>query len=206
MNRFDESQTLDHLAEATPPDPDLVGAIADAIVASHVAAAPAAAKPWIDSILSIIADNTAAFRAADSFPAEEVDRLDRVSRSAFSAVRDLLERRGREGFVRRCHGDLHLANIVLIEGKPVLFDAIEFDALIASVDVLYDLAFPVVDFFAMNGARPRMGCSTDILARHPSIISTHSPHCRCSCRCAPRSAQKCCWRALAGPLTTRSPP
>jgi aminoglycoside phosphotransferase family enzyme len=45
MNRFDESQTLDHLAEATPPDPDLVGAIANAIVASHVAAAPAAAKP-----------------------------------------------------------------------------------------------------------------------------------------------------------------
>ena len=48
--------------------------------------------------------------------------------------------------MRRCHGDLHLANIVLIEGKPVLFDAIEFDPVIASVDVLYDLAFPLMDF------------------------------------------------------------
>jgi uncharacterized protein len=48
--------------------------------------------------------------------------------------------------VRRCHGDLHLANIVLIERKPVLFDAIEFDPTIASVDVLYDLAFPMMDF------------------------------------------------------------
>jgi predicted kinase len=58
----------------------------------------------------------------------------------------LLEQRGRQGYVRRCHGDLHLANIVLIERKPVLFDAIEFDPTIASVDVLYDLAFPMMDF------------------------------------------------------------
>ena len=48
--------------------------------------------------------------------------------------------------MRRCHGDLHLANIVLIEGRPVLFDAIEFDPEIASVDVLYDLAFAIMDF------------------------------------------------------------
>jgi aminoglycoside phosphotransferase family enzyme len=41
--------------------------------------------------------------------------------------------------MRRCHGDLHLANIVLIEEQPVLFDAIEFDPTIASTDVLYDL-------------------------------------------------------------------
>ncbi len=48
--------------------------------------------------------------------------------------------------MRRCHGDLHLANIVLIEHQPVLFDAIEFDPVIASVDVLYDLAFAIMDF------------------------------------------------------------
>jgi uncharacterized protein len=58
----------------------------------------------------------------------------------------LLEQRGAQGFVRRCHGDLHLANIVLIDGMPVLFDAIEFDPIIASIDVLYDLAFPIMDF------------------------------------------------------------
>jgi predicted kinase len=58
----------------------------------------------------------------------------------------LLEQRGRQGFVRRCHGDLHLTNIVLIDHKPVFFDAIEFDPTMASVDVLYDLAFPIMDF------------------------------------------------------------
>ncbi len=65
-------------------------------------------------------------------------------------MRYLLERRGQQGFVRRCHGDLHLANIVSIDGRPVLFDAIEFDPAIASIDVLYDLAFPLMDLPLMD--------------------------------------------------------
>jgi predicted kinase len=80
------------------------------------------------------------------FPREAVDELDTASQSAFSRTRPLLERRGQQGFVRQCHGDLHLGNIVLIEHKPVLFDAIEFDPAMASTDVLYDLAFPVMEF------------------------------------------------------------
>lgn len=182
MARFDERQTMDHLAEAAPPGLDLVSAIADAISASHVVASPAPAGPWIDSILPILADNTKAFRAIASFPAGEIDRLDEASRLAFSSVRDLLEQRGRQGFVRRCHGDLHLANIVLIEGKPVLFDAIEFDALIASVDVLYDLAFPMMDFIqhrrraAANTLLNRYlsttaGANIDALATLPLFMS-----------------------------------
>jgi predicted kinase len=55
--------------------------------------------------------------------------------------------------VRRCHGDLHLGNVVLIEDKPVLFDAIEFDARIATGDVLYDLAFLLMDLIE-RGLRP----------------------------------------------------
>ena len=51
-----------------------------------------------------------------------------------------------EGLVRRCHGDAHLGNITLIDGGPVLFDAIEFDPVIATTDILYDLAFPIMDF------------------------------------------------------------
>ena len=47
--------------------------------------------------------------------------------------------------MRHCHGDLHLRNIVEIEGKPVLFDAIEFDNSLATIDVLYDLAFLLMD-------------------------------------------------------------
>jgi uncharacterized protein len=57
----------------------------------------------------------------------------------------LMQRRAAAGLVRRCHGDAHLGNIVLIDQRPVLFDAIEFDPVIATTDVLYDLAFPLMD-------------------------------------------------------------
>jgi uncharacterized protein len=146
MTRFDERQTIDHLAEAGPLDPDLVNAIAEVIAASHVAAPLAPAQPWIESIPAFIEGNTAAFRTAGCFPATDIDDLREASQSALLRLRGLLEQRGRGGYVRRCHGDLHLGNIVLIDRKPVLFDAIEFDPVIASVDVLYDVAFPIVDF------------------------------------------------------------
>ena len=146
MTRFDERRTLDHLAEAGPLDPALVDATAEAIAASHRSAPLAAADSWIHSIPGIIEGNTAAFREAACFPAEDIDDLRQESLATFSRLRNLLEQRGRQGYVRRCHGDLHLANIVLIGGQPVLFDAIEFDPVIASVDVLYDLAFTIMDF------------------------------------------------------------
>ncbi len=146
MTRFDERQTIDHLAEAGPLDSGLVDAIADAIAASHLVAPRAPAAPWINSIPGIVDGNTRAFREAACFPADDIDDLDEASHTVFAAIRGLLEQRGRQGLVRRCHGDLHLANIVLIDRKPVLFDAIEFDPGIASTDVLYDLAFPLMDF------------------------------------------------------------
>lgn len=56
-----------------------------------------------------------------------------------------LDRRRREGYVRRCHGDMRLANICLFEGRPTLFDGIEFSDEIACIDVLHDLAFALMD-------------------------------------------------------------
>jgi aminoglycoside phosphotransferase family enzyme/predicted kinase len=144
MARFDERLTLDHVAEAGAIEPDLARDIADAIAASHAVAPAASAAPWIESIPVIVARNTEVFRAA-GLAANETDALDRASHAAIARAEALLAQRGRQGHVRRCHGDLHLSNIVLIDGKPVLFDAIEFDPAIASVDVLYDLAFPLMD-------------------------------------------------------------
>ena len=57
----------------------------------------------------------------------------------------LLSERDRLGHVRRGHGDLHLGNLVLIDGRPVPFDALEFDEDLATLDVLYDLAFLLMD-------------------------------------------------------------
>ena len=57
----------------------------------------------------------------------------------------LLEARRAAGKVRRCHGDLHLRNICLVDGEPTLFDCLEFSEALASIDVLYDLAFLLMD-------------------------------------------------------------
>lgn len=185
MRRFDERQTIDHLAEAGPLDPGLVDAMAEAIAASHNIAPLAPAEPWINSIPGTIDGNIAAFREAACFPADDIDGLRQASLSAFARIRGLLEQRGRQGYVRRCHGDLHLANIVLIDRKPVLFDAIEFDPVIASIDVLYDLAFALMDLVrygrqaAANALLNRYlaltaGENLDALAALPLFMSLRS--------------------------------
>src|SRR5947208_94694 len=79
------------------------------------------------------------------FPRSEVEALASASRAAPSRVRALLMSRGERGLIRRIHGDLHLGNVVMLDGRPVLFDAIEFSPLIASGDILYDLAFLLMD-------------------------------------------------------------
>jgi uncharacterized protein len=61
------------------------------------------------------------------------------------ALASVLRDRAAAGHVRRAHGDLHLRNVVLIEGQPVLFDALEFDERLATCDVLYDLGFLLMD-------------------------------------------------------------
>jgi len=102
-----------------------------------------------------------------AFSANAIDDLAQASLSAFSRLHATLEQRGRQGYVRRCHGDLHLANIVLIGELPVLFDAIEFDPVIASIDVLYDLAFAIMDFLRYG----RPAAANALLNRYLGITS-----------------------------------
>jgi predicted kinase len=65
--------------------------------------------------------------------------------AAFERLAPVMEARRRAGKVRRCHGDLILRNICLLDGTPVLFDCLEFDEELATIDVLYDLAFVLMD-------------------------------------------------------------
>jgi aminoglycoside phosphotransferase family enzyme/predicted kinase len=50
------------------------------------------------------------------------------------------------GRVRECHGDLHLDNVVSLNGGVAAFDCIEFDPALRWIDVIDDIAFPVMDF------------------------------------------------------------
>jgi aminoglycoside phosphotransferase family enzyme/predicted kinase len=147
MQRFDEQATLDHLAAAGRIDLMLADALGRAVASAH-AATPPAPEParWIAALGEYIDQNDVALREHPAlFAAVEIDALTAASRAALARVQPLVAERGRRGLIRRGHGDLHLGNIVLIESRPVLFDAIEFDPLIASGDLLYDLAFLLMD-------------------------------------------------------------
>ncbi len=152
MARFDEEKSLDRLAASGTVDASLAIAIADAISRSHEIAPRAHGDSWLASIPTLIGRNTARFRAVRGVDAAAIDRLDAASRDFLTRHRDRLSRRAAQGFVRRCHGDLHLANIALVEGRPLLFDAIEFDPVIATTDILYDLAFTLMDLIHFNQA------------------------------------------------------
>ncbi|RXT36704.1 AAA family ATPase [Bradyrhizobium betae] len=145
MSRFDEKRTLDHLAKTGPLDANLASAAADAIADSHAAAPRVDGKAWASSIPGLIDGNRNGLQKGNHIDAEEIEQLTEASHAMFLRLRPRLEERGRQGFVRRCHGDLHLANIVSIGDQPILFDAVEFDPGIATVDVLYDLAFMLMD-------------------------------------------------------------
>ncbi len=148
MRRFDENATLDHVAERGELSPDLIRSLAAAIRRSHDRAPLAEGEHATRSLATYLDQNQAAFAARpDLFAPERAAALDRESRAAFAALEPLLLARGEAGRVRRCHGDLHLRNIALIDGEPILFDAIEFDPDIAAGDVLYDLAFTLMDLW-----------------------------------------------------------
>jgi len=144
MHRFDEKRTLDHLTGEI--NEVLANALGRAVADAHARARPVESAPWITAIGSYIGEHAEAFRKSpELFARAETDTLERLSRTAYEHILPLLRDRGRRGLIRRIHGDLHLGNIVLIDGKPVLFDAIEFSEIIASGDVLYDLAFLLMD-------------------------------------------------------------
>jgi aminoglycoside phosphotransferase family enzyme/predicted kinase len=145
MARFDEAQTLDHRAAANAIDVPLALAVADTILQAHDRARRAGGETWLESIPGIIDRNTDKFHAVRGLDAAAIDRLGAASHGHLTRLQSLLSRRVKQGLVRRCHGDLHLANIALVDGRPLLFDAIEFDPSIATTDILYDLAFTLMD-------------------------------------------------------------
>lgn len=157
MNRFDETATLDHRLARGPLEPAFVEDLAATVARAEARATRRDAAPWIADLAAYVEQNAVAFAARpDLFPPAAAERLERRARERHAALVDLLVARGRLGFVRLGHGDLHAANIAVIDGKAQPFDAIEFDDAIATGDVLYDAGFLVMDLAARGdraGAR-----------------------------------------------------
>lgn len=146
LKRFDENETFDLLADRGAITPAIVAEIARLIAQSHRVAPVRDGSEATDGLGGVMEETlTELLDAPAIFPAGEAATLAQTMRSAYRNVRPLLLERAHAGRVRRCHGDLHLRNIAIFDGRPILFDGIEFDESIATTDVLYDLAFVLMD-------------------------------------------------------------
>ncbi len=145
MLRFDQPALLDALASRGGLDRGLMTGLAAEVADFHAKAPGVSDPPGSAHVAAVLDVNEAALAETKVFPAASVRSFNAAFRAGLDHYRGLLDARGRAGRVRLCHGDLHLRNIFLDRGRPVLFDCIEFNDALATVDVLYDLAFLLMD-------------------------------------------------------------
>ena len=151
MTRFDGHAVLAAaLAENLALPATLFADLAAVIVDHHAHAQPSRGGRRV--IVNVDEICEAFANAPDLVSPQRLSALKKSFAAHLDTCHHRLETRRSRGYVRRCHGDLHLNNIVLLDGKPVLFDAIEFDENVATIDILYDLAFLIMDL-EHNGQR-----------------------------------------------------
>lgn len=146
MRRFPQADLFNHLVQSGRLTPALIGALGEEIARLHATAEITPERGGSAGIRSAIENNHGQLLQLKTLlggPA--VDELRAASLAVLRGLVPLLERRRQTGKVRRCHGDLRLANICLFEGRPTLFDCVEFSDDISCIDVLYDLAFVLMD-------------------------------------------------------------
>ncbi|HUE85239.1 MAG TPA: AAA family ATPase [Vicinamibacterales bacterium] len=189
MNRFDQEALLDRLAAAGRLDVGLMPALATAVAGLHTVADRRADHGGKAGMAWVIEGNAAGFA---EYGAGYLDPAahGRVTDDAYTELAlqgTLLDVRRDAGFVRHCHGDLHLRNIVLLDGRPTLFDGVEFNDEISCTDVLYDLAFLLVDLWRRHLPRHANAVWNRYLAETGELASLRLLPLFLSCRAAVRA-------------------
>ncbi len=151
MRRFPQEALLDRLAREGRLEPRHADGLARALARFHGAAPrvrPENAYGTPGRVLEQALDNFRDIGALERSHAvaESLAALRAWTLAEHAALAPLIAERRAEGFVRECHGDLHLANVVLLDGEPVPFDCLEFDARLRWIDVMSEVAFTVMDF------------------------------------------------------------
>ncbi|RAI59275.1 bifunctional aminoglycoside phosphotransferase/ATP-binding protein [Roseicella frigidaeris] len=135
---------LDAVAARQGLEPARLDAVADAVFAQHAALPPVAGIDAPDALRRVLAGNGTAARAA-GLPEARIAALLAATEAWIARLAPVLAARAAAGRVRRCHGDLHLGNLCLLDGRVTPFDALEFDEALATIDTGYDLAFLLMD-------------------------------------------------------------
>lgn len=155
MRRFDEAGRLDHICARGELRAEHLSDLANALSDFHAhaaIAAPATRFGSPDAILATALENFDELQqaAALSGAQRQLAALRTWTEVQHSQLTGLMETRKQTGRVRECHGDLHLGNLVLIDGRVRLFDCIEFNADLRWIDVASDIAFTYVDLLALQ--------------------------------------------------------
>jgi hypothetical protein len=146
MRRFPDNALLADLAVQGHLTPKLIRDLADAIHAFHEIAERRPDHGNIAESVKVLTECIDNLRRREPpLDWHAVETLAQALDGQYIRHASLIERRRHEGFVRHCHGDLHLGNICVIDGQPVLFDCIDFSEMISCIDIAYDLAFVLMD-------------------------------------------------------------
>jgi aminoglycoside phosphotransferase family enzyme/predicted kinase len=146
MARFDEACLLDHMAREGRLSTDHVDALAASVAEFQAGVPPSPAGFGTPaSALRAALDNVDAIEADKRVCAPRLRALRAWTEATFADLQPLLTRRRAQGRVREGHGDLHLGNIVMLDGRPTPFDALEFNPALRHIDVVADIAFSFMD-------------------------------------------------------------
>jgi aminoglycoside phosphotransferase family enzyme/predicted kinase len=149
MQRFDQDTLFDRLAERGRLDQALMERLASEIVRLHRGAKVRTDHGGHAGMAWVADGNDRGLVELGAGVLDPADcaRLSADTRAALLTHGRHLDARRDDGFVRECHGDLHLRNICLLDGTPTIFDGVEFNDDISCIDVLYDVAFLLMDLW-----------------------------------------------------------
>lgn len=150
MRQFPQNQMLSTLQANGELTAAHIDQMARQIAQFHLAAPKVAVEHPLgtpDSVMAPVEQNFEQIRPflSDKADLVQLDALQAWARSSFDRLHGLFETRKAEGFIRECHGDIHLGNATLIDGKVVIFDCIEFNEPFRLTDVYADTAFLAMD-------------------------------------------------------------
>jgi aminoglycoside phosphotransferase family enzyme/predicted kinase len=150
MKRFPQEALADNTARRGELGAGQIDAIAAALAAFHATIPAAPESTGFGAPDHVAAPALANFEQlaeliADRHESERLGRLRAWTRGERERLSETFAVRKRDGFVRECHGDLHLRNIVFLDGRPVPFDCIEFNPELRWIDVMNEAAFLVMD-------------------------------------------------------------
>lgn len=148
MRQFDPDALLSKVLDSTVPTTEFIQQLAYGLAGFHQQAAQASGHyDALNAVKAPVQENFKQIRThlPSGLDVEQIDLLERWSSNALASFETQFQQRFKQGRVRECHGDLHLGNIAVLVGKPVLFDCIEFNEQFRWIDTVSDLAFLVMD-------------------------------------------------------------